>query len=184
MFLLWAVLIGVILGYLCGGRISHLVTLKLRSLWLIFVALIIQLTIFPLFSNRPLLPYATNTLHLSSYALLLVFLVLNYRVFPLLVLGMGSLLNLLVITLNHGYMPSSLTALARAGSKAIADHLLAGDTYGNVVRMSERTRFNLLGDRFYLPHWVPFATAFSLGDLIIGLGLIWLIVWGMRSCSR
>ena len=180
MFLIGAVLIGVVVGYLCRGRIAHLASLRLRFLWVIPISLLIQLMIFPLFSERPFFPYATSSLHLLSYALILVFLVLNYRTFPLLIIGMGSLLNLLVIAVNGGYMPSSPTALARAGSEGVAARLLQDGVYGNVILMSEGTRFNFLGDLLYLPRWVPFATAFSLGDLIVALGLIWLIAWGMR----
>lgn len=179
MFLIGAVLIGLILGYMRGGRIAHLSSLRLRFLWLVLLSLLIQLAIFPLFSERPLLPYATSSLHLLSYGLILLFLVLNYRTFPLLFIGLGSLLNLLVITVNAGYMPSSPTALARAGSDKVAARLLQEGVYGNVILMSEKTRLNFLGDLLYLPRWVPFATAFSVGDLVVALGLIWLIVWGM-----
>lgn len=180
MFLIGAVLIGIIVGYLRGGRVAHLAALRLRFLWVIPISLLIQLAIFPLFSERPLFPYATSPLHLLSYAVILVFLVLNYRTFPLLVIGTGSLLNLLVIAVNGGYMPSSPTALARAGSEGVAARLLKDGLYGNVILMSEGTRLNFLGDLLYLPQWVPLATAFSLGDLIVALGLIWLISWGMR----
>ncbi len=183
MFLIGAVLIGILVGYLCRGRIAHLAALQLRFLWVVPVSLLIQLAIFPLFSEHPLFPYATSSLHLLSYALIFVFLVLNYRTFPLLIIGMGSLLNLLVIAVNGGYMPSSPTALAHAGSEGVAARLLQDGVYANVILMSEGTRFNFLGDLLYLPRWVPFATAFSLGDLIVALGLIWLIAWGMRRAS-
>jgi len=76
---------------------------------------------------------------------------------------------------------SSASALARAGSETVAACLLKDGAYGNVILMSERTRLNFLGDLFYLPPWVPFATAFSVGDLIVALGLIWLIAYGMRQ---
>ncbi len=184
MFLLWAVLIGVLLGYLLGGRISHLVNLRLRLLGLIGAALLIQLLIFPLFTDRPILPYATGALHLLSYGLILLFLALNYRILPLLAIGGGSLLNLLVITVNGGYMPSSPTALARSGADAAAAHLLQEGVYGNVVRMSDKTSLNVLGDLLYLPRAIPFATAFSVGDLLVACGLVWLIVWGMRAQPR
>lgn len=181
MFLLWAVLLGVVLGYLFGGRISHLANLRLRFLWLVGSALLLQLLIFPLFTDRPIIPVATGALHLVSYGLILVFFALNYRVVPLLAIGAGSLLNLLVITVNRGYMPSSPTALTRSGAAAAAAHLLQDGVYGNVVRMSEKTHLNVLGDLLYLPRGIPFATAFSVGDLLVACGLVWLIAWGMRA---
>jgi hypothetical protein len=180
MFLIVAILIGVVLGYAFGGRLSHLAALRFRHWWLILLSLAIQLSIFPLIGTRPLLPYATVPLHYLSYALIFAFLVINYRAFPLLVIGFGAVLNLLAIGVNGGYMPSSITALSRAGAKKMVAHLMEADTYGNVIRMSEQTRLNVLGDLLYLPKGFPLATAFSVGDLIIAFGLLWLVVWGMR----
>jgi len=181
MLLIGAVFIGVILGYLRRGRITYLTSLRLRFWGLIVVALAIQLLIFPLFGDRPLLPYGTTQLHLLSYGLVFLFLALNYRTFPLLFIGLGAFLNLLTIAVNGGYMPSSLTALARAGSHGVVTHLLEEGVYGNVILMSETTRLNVLGDFLYLPEGIPLAAAFSIGDLIIALGLVWLIMWGMKS---
>ena len=180
MFLIVAILIGVILGYALGGRLSCLARLRFRHRWLILLSLMIQLAIFPLIGSRPLLPYATAFFHLLSYGLIFLFLVLNYRSFPLIAVGIGAASNLIVIAVNGGYMPSSLLALSRAGAEKMVAHLMEADTYGNVIRMSEQTRLNALGDLLYLPKGIPLATAFSVGDLMIGLGLLWLVVWGMR----
>jgi hypothetical protein len=94
---------------------------------------------------------------------------------------LGAVLNLIVIAANRGYMPASPTALARAGKAQAAERLVAEGVYGNVRAMGEGTRLDVLGDWLYLPHGVPLATAFSLGDLLIGLGLVGLVVWGMRA---
>ncbi|GAH90942.1 unnamed protein product [marine sediment metagenome] len=90
-------------------------------------------------------------------------------------------MNLLAIAVNGGYMPSSQAALSRAGSHGVVTHLLEEGVYGNVILMSETTRLNVLGDFLYLPEGIPLAAAFSIGDLIIALGLVWLIMWGMKS---
>jgi hypothetical protein len=181
MFLCGAIVAGILIGYLFGGRIHHLGSLKLRWVFLIPFSLFIQLLIFPLFTSRPVLVFATSSLHLLSYALVFLFLFLNARVLPLFLIGVGAILNVVVIAANGGYMPSSATALARAGAEGVVSHLLAEGVYGNVKLMGEGTRLDALGDLLYLPRWVPFATAFSVGDLVMGLGLAWLVAWGMRS---
>ncbi len=181
MFLVCALVLGVILGYLRGGRIAHLASLSMRLTWLVPIALVIQLLIFPLFGDRPLLPYATTPLHLLSYALVFLFLALNVRILPLLAVGLGALLNILVICVNGGYMPSSATALSRSGAAGVASALEAQGIYGNVRLMGQETRLNLLGDFLYLPRWVPLATAFSIGDLVMALGVAWLVAWGMKK---
>ena len=180
MFFFCAVLIGVILGYLRKGRIANLIVLRLRFWGFVVVALLIQLAIFPLFSERPLLPYATTALHFLSYGLIFLFLFLNHHVLSFAPIGLGSFLNLVVIVVNGGYMPSSLIALERSGAQEIAAHLLKNGVYGNVILMSGATRLNILGDFLYLPGSQPFAAAFSIGDLLLALGLIWLIARGMR----
>ena len=111
----------------------------------------------------------------------MLFRSINYRVWALLVIATGSISNLLVIAVNGGRMPSSVHALTSAGQPEIARKLVTEGAWGNVVLMSEKTRLDFLGDWLYLPHGVPLATAFSIGDLTIAIGLIILIVWGMRS---
>lgn len=180
MFLIGAVVIGIVLGYILRGRIRNLSSLPLRSLWLVGVAILIQFAIFPLFSSRALFPYATTELHLASYGLLFLFFVINYRVWALLVIAGGSVSNLLVIAVNGGRMPSSPHALVCAGQPEIAQKIATDGAMGNVVLMGDKTRLNFLGDWLYLPGGVPLATAFSIGDLTIAIGLVILIVWGMR----
>ncbi|MCX6095177.1 MAG: DUF5317 domain-containing protein [Candidatus Bipolaricaulota bacterium] len=180
MFLIVAVILGVIIGYLSGGRLSRLALLKLKFLWLVLVALLIQFLIFPLFTDRPILPYGTAPLHLLSYALVFLFLAMNFRILPLLAVGIGALLNLLVICVNGGYMPSSATALSRSGAADVARLLIEKGTYGNVKLMGKGTTLDALGDLLYLPKGLPLATVFSVGDLVMAFGLAWLVFWGMR----
>ena len=181
MFFIVAVFIGVALGYLRRGRVKHLAALKLRYLWLVVAAILLQLAIFPLFSDRPILPYATTALHFLSYGLIFLFLCLNYHLFPFSLIGLGAFLNLVVIVANGGYMPSSVTALEHAGAHEVAAHLIQDGVYGNVVLMTDTTRLNVLGDLLYFPVKIPLVTAFSIGDLLLALGLIWLVAWGMGS---
>jgi len=180
MLLVAAVILGVILGYVSGGRLFRLGQLRLRALWLVPAALLIQLLIFPLFTDRPLLEAGTAPLHLLSYSLVFVFLAANLRTRPLLVVAIGALLNLLVIAANGGYMPSSAEALSRAGSADVAELLTEQGTYGNVRLMGDGTRLNLLGDLLFLPRGVPLAAAFSVGDVVMALGLGGVVWWGMR----
>ena len=179
MLYLVALLIGLAVGFLRGGRLSHLARLRLRWLWIIPVALAVQLMIFPLFSRAPLLPYATVPLHVLSYALVGVWLLANLRVTPLVVVGCGALANFVTVAVNGGRMPASAAALRGAGWSKTADFLVSQGEYGNVVLMGETTRLNWLGDYLYLPDWVPFAIAFSIGDVLIMVGLAWLIARGM-----
>ena len=86
----------------------------------------------------------------------------------------------MVIAANGGYMPASAQALRQAGMEEVAQTLLSQGRLGNVVLMGEATKLNFLGDWLWLPGWVPLSAAFSLGDLLIGLGLTLFFPYGMR----
>lgn len=166
--LLWAVVIGLVLGYLRRGRIGNLGSL--RGLWLLLPPLILQLLIFPLGSRGPILTWGAPFWHILSYLFLLAFVIWNRRYPELLLMGLGLFLNFLAIAANGGYMPASAEALRKAGLESVAQALEAGTRQGNTVLMTSQTRLNFLGDWLYLPAWVPLSSAFSLGDVILGLG--------------
>jgi hypothetical protein len=172
MLLLWALPLGIAIGYLRGGRLAHLARVQLRAAWLILAALVIQLLIFPLGPREPLISFGTEYFHLASYALLVVFVILNFREWGILVMGFGMLLNLVVIAANGGYMPTTPERLEAAGLLKAAAELRRTGTYANNILIEQNTPLWFLGDLFYVPSWVPLANVFSLGDLLLALGLI------------
>ena len=172
--------IGLGIGFLSGGRLSGLGKLQLRWLPLVFIALVTQLLIFPLFTSTAILPFAKVPLHILSYVLLGGWIVANIRMAPVVLLSLGAICNFSVLIANGGFMPSSITALQKAGLLYLAERLAQEGVYANLILMSDSTRLNFLGDVLYLPKWIPFSAAFSIGDLLITLALIWLIVKGMR----
>lgn len=181
MLLLWAVPIGILIGYLRGGRLSHLAKLELRGAWLVLLALIIQLLIFPLGSSKqPIISFGTEYFHLASYAPLVIFVVLNWREWGILAMGVGMVLNLVVITANGGYMPTRPELLEAAGHGEAAATLRETCTYANNTCMGPETPLWFLADIFYVPAGVPFANVFSVGDLLLALGLIVFLQAKMR----
>jgi len=184
MFVLIFVPLGILVGYLTGGRLSGLGKLNLRWLPLVLIALILQVLIFPLFSDRALLDAATGPLHILSYALLAAWLIRNIRTTPIALLTVGAACNLAALLANGGLMPASASALQRAGFVDVAQQLLQHGTCANLVLMSSDTRLNFLGDILFVPEWIPLSSAFSIGDTLIMLALGWLIVKGMRIDAK
>jgi len=172
MLLLWSIPLGILIGYLRGGRLSRLAEVELRGAWLILLALFIQLLIFPIGGRAPWVPWGTQALHLLSYGLLLGFVFLNRREWGIVAMGVGMALNLLVIVANGGYMPTRPELLRAAGLIEAAEKLEQMGTYANNVLMGPKTRLNFLGDLFYVPAGVPLANVFSVGDAILALGLL------------
>ncbi len=176
MVLLWAILLGLLIGLVRHRGLSHLAELKLRAGWLVLLAMLTQILILPLGQGaKPLISWGMEYLHIGSYLLLLLFVAINYREKALWLMALGMLSNFIVITANGGHMPASLEALRAAGRTATVERLLTEGVSGNVVLMSTQTKLNFLGDIFWLPSWVPFANAFSIGDLLLALGVIWIL---------
>lgn len=176
MVLLWAIILGLLIGLVRHRGLAHLARLRLRASWLVLLAMLIQILILPLSPGaKPIITWGTEFFHIGSYLLLLLFAIINLREKALWPMALGMLSNFIVITVNGGHMPASLEALRAAGRTATVEQLLTDGISGNVIAMSEQTKLNFLGDIFWLPSWVPFANAFSIGDLLLGAGVIWLL---------
>ncbi len=180
MLLLWAVPIGLLIGYLRGGRLASLGRIQFRATWLVFLALLLQILIFPLPGlDGPLWASDTSTIHLASYAVLVLFALANWREWGIVVMGVGMALNAIVITLNGGFMPTTPAKLRQAGLESSAETLEscanAGQgrcTHANSVLQDGQTRLGWLGDMFATPEWIPLANVFSVGDVVLMIGLV------------
>lgn len=165
MFLLPSLLLGFVLAIVLGGKPSRLVELRLRLSWAVWLALALQVPLFsPLGEQLP--EAARGPVHLASYGLLLSFAIANIRVRALVFVLLGLLLNAIVIAANGGRMPVSDGAIDAVG-------LSPGES-SNVSETVDRLAF--LGDVFALPSQLPLANVFSVGDLLIGFGMVAFIV--------
>ena len=112
---------------------------------------------------------------LSTVAVLLA-LLRNLRLPGLSILAIGAGLNLLVVVMNGGYMPSSPEAWLELTGVASTPV----DHYSNVILIGPDTLLPFLADIFVFPRPLPMATAFSVGDAIIALGAVVFLVTAMR----
>lgn len=166
MFLLPSILLGILFALLVGGRPGRVLELELRHAWCVPTALGIQLALFSFFGGSFVPAELGTAVHISSYGFLAFFATANAGTKVLLPLFAGMAANALAIAANGGKMPVSPEA-ARAAGIDVGVH-------SNVQLGGERLTF--LGDVFALPHQMPFANVFSVGDLLIGVGMMVLIV--------
>jgi Family of unknown function (DUF5317) len=171
MVFLDVVVVALLVALALGGRPSELGKLEARRLWLVFVAMAIQVVAFP--SG---LPWTTPdsvavALWLVSYGFLMAAAWSNRRIPGVVVMSLGLLSNLIAIVANGGHMPALPEALAATGH----DY----DVHNNSIQIAE-PHFSWLVDRWGAPEWVPLANVFSVGDVLIAAGLAIAVIVGSR----
>jgi hypothetical protein len=181
MFLLLAILCGLIVGWARGGSLAKLAQLPLRCSWLILVAFLVQLFTFsPRFESPGWSDRLGPALHISSILLLLLAVGLNLSLSGMKIIGLGLLLNFLVIAANGGYMPVPLDNLNQAGLADLVEVLRANGHVSKSTILTSETRLPFLADIFFLPPWLPFSSVFSIGDVFVGVGAFILVLQAMR----
>ena len=156
--------------------------------WLVVAAFVPQFFAFylPITRSQVSNSLAAACLVISQVGLLL-FCIFNRRMAGIPILAVGLFLNLLVIIVNGGLMPLSTVTAA---------HLLPEDTFANlrigarfgvsskdILLAPETIVFPWLADRFVPPDWFPYRFAFSLGDVLIGIGAFMLLVIPQKSVA-
>jgi hypothetical protein len=145
--------------------------LRLRWVPVVLAGLLVQVVLFsgPV-SNRigGLGPF----LYVGSTGVVLAAVLRNARLPGLPIVALGAACNLAAIITNGGFMPASPGALGAIG-------VALGSTYSNSAVVAHPV-LEPLTDIFVLPRWVPFTNVFSIGDVLIALGVAIVIAWAMR----
>lgn len=172
MFILYGVVIGLLIGAVSGGSAARLGGLRLRWGHVAMLGMVAQLLLFSsplgeaLGSLAPAVYMITNGVVLAAVARNLPIPGL-----PLVLIGGGA--NLLAMVANGGYMPVS-----RAAAEAMGHVSSTG--YSNSALL-EHVQLAPLTDIFAMPAWLPAANVFSVGDVLIFVGVALAIAAGMHG---
>jgi len=162
--------ISVALGYVLGGRLSHLGALRVRWAPLALIGLVMQLINPP--GRWPLV------MLLGSFVLLSVFAIANLRTAGFALVLIGVALNFTVIGVNGG-MPVSEQALVASGqTDTVGDLTNDADSYVKHHLADDEDRLLFLGDVIALRP--PISQAISVGDIFTYGGVAVVIVAAMR----
>jgi hypothetical protein len=160
--ILWSCLVLVLVhAVLPGSDLRRLGRLRWRHTWLVWLALADQVLVISVLPESHGLSEAA---HLGSYVLAGLFVLLNHRSAGTLVVGAGGLLNLTAIAANGGVMPASPEALKASGWHPSPGH------FANSA-VVPHPRLGFLGDVFATPPWLPVHSVFSVGDVVIVVGV-------------
>ena len=163
MVLALAVVAGLVVGFALGGRPATLASAGLRSVWLFYVAIAMQILAFP----SGTLPWSiangpATILWVGSYALLIIAAARNLRIPGVAVIALGMCSNLLAVVANGGHMPALRSALR--GSGAAYSHV-----HNNSV-VAVHPHLAWLIDRWAVPSFLPGGNVASVGDILIAAG--------------
>ena len=168
MFLLVLFAAGVALVPLLGGRLTGLLDLRFRDVWLLQAAIATQLALIKVFAEVGS-PAVHHAVHVATYLAAGTFVWRNRDVVGMHLLALGGLANFAAIAANGGTMPMHPAAAELAGFTSF------GDGFANSAP-SVGSPLWFLGDVFAIPTGIPLANVFSVGDvvlLIAGLAMVY-----------
>ena len=169
MFILYAIPVGILAGYLLGGRLERVSTLRFRWAPLALLGLAVQVALF----SDPLAGMVGDAgppTYVASAVAVLVAVVRNLDIAGLPIVAIGAASNLLAIVANGGSMPTHPDAAA----------VIGGVAPNSNSTVTTDPALAPLTDIFAIPAWVPFANVFSVGDVLLGIGIAVTIAIGMR----
>jgi hypothetical protein len=171
MFILYGVLIGLVLGFLTGGRAGGLATLRIDYGWLMLAGLVVQVVLFSPFGAERVGDLGPP-IYVGSTLVVAGAILANLRIPGMALVGLGAISNLAAIIANGGYMPADPGAMAALG-------VSAPTTYSNSAVVHDPALWPLT-DIFAMPVWMPWSNVFSIGDVMIVVGVVIVIVAAMR----
>lgn len=172
-----AILLGLAVGFARGGSLVRLAATQVRLAWLAGVAWALEALILLSPLAEPLAPYTAPLLALAL-VLVAVVVVANRREPGIALLGLGLLMNALVMAAHGGFMPVSDQAMRAAGAERELGVLRTAGRLQKSVLMQPDSPFWPLGDVLPMPLT---GKVYSPGDLVAGLGVFVLIVRRMGT---
>jgi hypothetical protein len=169
-----AFFIAIIIGYALKGRLKNIDAARVKLIGFVFLAFFIEFIVLTLikrgYMHIGILTYASDVI---MYTLLLMFTYANKKNKWLLLLGIGSILNALVIFANGGLMPVNANIVDSFGYH--------GDValQGLYKLADDNIKLYFLAD--IIPIKYPKPGIASIGDLTEILGMVIFIITEMKN---
>jgi hypothetical protein len=160
---------------LARGRLTRLADLQLRRVWLAPLGIVVQILIIEVIPAGS--AHVHEAVHMVSYLILGAFCWSNRRIPGVPIILLGGALNFIAIAANGGVMPAD---------PDLARHVANGaEGFVNSGAMQDPNLL-FLGDVFATPQSWPMYNVFSVGDIVITLGVLTLLhaVSGSRLVPR
>jgi hypothetical protein len=159
LFLILA-LIGVVLGL----TVKKFQRFEIRHIRLVYYIIVVQLSVrlLSLIVGVDLVEMILNPIQMITFLIILILLVYNRKQVGIMIIGMGFIMNLIVMMVNQGKMPVLINQVVEFDLR----HTM----------MIESTKLKILGDIIRLPHPLDIGMMISsIGDIVIAVGLMIII---------
>jgi len=164
---LGAIVLGAAFGLATGGKLTNLGKVRFRWPWVVVAVIVVRFLVL----STPL-----NSVEGAQYLYVLALAVIVgwtawhlIRVRGIWLISAGAALNLIVILANRGRMPVA---------PELATSMAGRTTVGQYTVMGSQTNLNILGDWIKLG---PIPEAYSLGDVLIAIGLAIVVFLAIRN---
>jgi hypothetical protein len=165
--------ISMLVGLIRRGSLRNLAQIPLRHTFLFVLPFLLFGCLVFLMRKTSGTEFAFSVRigNVIQYLILLAAIALNLHIPEMRIIGAGTFLNALALTVNGGMMPVSMAALKVAG---IAN-AICGETVRHIP-MTPNTRLNFLTDVVPVYLGNPYLSAVvSIGDVVIAIGVFILI---------
>jgi hypothetical protein len=169
--ILVAIPIGILVGLALRGSLGNLASFRFRWAWVAVAGLLVQVALFTP-AGDAITGGAGPAIYVGSTIAVFLAVLRNVRLPGMPIVALGSISNLAAIIANGGFMP------ADAGALAIAGFTDPGSHTNSVVL--EHPALQPLTDIFAVPAGIPMANVYSVGDILIAVGIVVLIATLMR----
>jgi hypothetical protein len=164
---LFAAVLGAAFGLLTGGKLTNLARIRFRWPWVVIAVIAVRAIVLltPLNSVE-----GAQYLYVVALATIVAWTAWHFdRVRGIWVISVAAALNLIVILTNGGRMPVAPELATSMGGRT---------TVGQYTVMGSQTNLNILGDWIKLG---PIPQAYSLGDVLIAVGLAIVVFLAIRN---
>lgn len=171
----FSIIIAIIIGYLFKGSLKNITDLNYRCPWLIISGFIIEVVMKIFLKNGALeIGALTYFINVIMYGLIMSFIFLNRKDKFILTVGLGFILNIIVIFANNCTMPIGVNAIEVFNFTGEVNKM------GLYKLVDSNTYFVFLADIIPYKIWRCAGIA-SLGDIVICIGIIGIIVRAMKE---
>lgn len=174
-----AVALSFVIALLRRGSFRSLARIELKGTEWLFLGVLVQYgSIWLAARGVPFFVAYGGWLFVASFVPLLYGVWRSLHLPGMVWVGIGLILNMLVIGANGGRMPVDAEMAAKAGFLGV-EEILTNEPHFRHTLMDETTRLRFLGDIIPIPKPFPRPGVASLGDVLIVAGLFLLVQWAM-----